>query len=231
MIKKILISIFCTLLIICFVFIGYWEYKKYCDAHIDVCVASHQISQRTKISEDDLQIVKVSKDYISEDVLVNKDEILGKFVKLSYSIPKGSLIYKTAIEENIKDLANTLLMQGEINYDLYTKDIKINIANLAKNMFMDIYLTIDTKDKPISDLLLSNARITGLYDTNNKQILDYDNDSKVAIVTIAISENDVITLNKALLVGELNCVTNNNVYKVNLYSTLNRTSKLFEYLE
>lgn len=231
MIKKILISICCTLLIISIIFLGYWEYRKHFDNYTYVYIASHQISQRTKISGGDLLEIEVPNECITEDILIDKDEILGKYVKLSYSIPKGSFIYKTAVEDDIKDLANTLLMDGEINYDIYTKDVKINTANLSKNMYLDIYLTIDGKDKPISDLLLSDARITGLYDNNNKQIMDYDDLSKVAIVSIAISENDIIALNKALIVGELNCVTNNDVYKVNLRSTLNKTSKLFEYLD
>ena len=98
-------------------------------------------------------------------------------------------------------------------------------------MYIDLYLTIDNKGKPLSDLLLSNARITGLYDSNSKPIQDYDKDNKVSIVSIAIDKQYVSILNQAQVVGEINCVIGNNTYDTNLQSKLNSNSKLFEYFE
>lgn len=231
MIKKILIIIVSTLLLALCLFLGVHLYTRYSIGYTNVYVASHNISQRSKITEDDLIAIEVPKDYIKDDVYIDANDIIGKYVKLSYSIPKGSLIYKSSIESDIKDLANTLLKENEVNYDIYTSDIKINTANLNTNMYIDMYLTINSKDKPISDLLLSNARITGLYDNNNKPILDYNNDSKVSIISLAVNKKDVNILNKALVIGDINCVVNNNAYKLNLSTVLNTGSKLFEYLD
>lgn len=231
MIKKILIITISTLLLTVGIFFGIRFYTRYSIGYTKTYVASHHINQRTMISEQDLLEVEVPKDYLKDDVYLNKDDILNKYVRLSCSIPKGSLFYKSCLETDIKDLANTLLKENEVNYDIYTSNVKINTANLAKNMYIDLYLTINGKDKPVSDLLLSNARITGLYDSNNKPILDYDNDTRVAIISIAINADDVNVLNKAQVVGELNCVISNNAYKVNLSSLLNKKSKLFEYLD
>ena len=231
MIKKILIITISTLLLAVGIFFGIRFYTRYSIGYTKTYVASHHINQRTMISEQDLLEVEVPKDYLKDDVYLNKDDILNKYVRLSCSIPKGSLFYKSCLETDIKDLANTLLKENEVNYDIYTSNVKINTANLAKNMYIDLYLTINSKDKPVSDLLLSNARITGLYDSNNKPILDYDNDTRVAIISIAINVDDVNVLNKAQVVGELNCVISNNAYKVNLSSLLNKKSKLFEYLD
>lgn len=231
MIKKILIITISTLLLAVGIFFGIRFYTRYSIGYTKTYVASHHINQRTMISEQDLLEVEVPKDYLKDDVYLNKDDILNKYVRLSCSIPKGSLFYKSCLETDIKDLANTLLKENEVNYDIYTSSVKINTANLAKNMYIDLYLTINSKDKPVSDLLLSNARITGLYESNNKPILDYDNDTRVAIISIAINADDVNVLNKAQVVGELNCVISNNAYKVNLSSLLNKKSKLFEYLD
>lgn len=231
MVKKILIIICSTLLVITGIFFGIRWYTKYAIGYTKAYVATHQISQRSLITVDDLQEVEVPKDYLKDDVYLNKEDIIGKYVKLSYSIPKGSLIYKTAIEENISDLANTLLKEGEVNYDIYTSDVKINTANITKNMYVDMYLTIDTRDKPISDLLISNARVTGLYDSNNKPILEYDKESRVQIVSFAIRKEDVNVLNKAQVIGKINCVVNNNAYDMRLVSSLNNKSSLFEYFE
>ena len=231
MIKKMTIIVCSTLLLAVLILFGVSLYSRYATRNITCYVASHQIAQRTKISENDLLEIEVPKDYLNDDVFIEKSDIIGKYVKLSYSIPKGSLIYKTSLESDIKDLANTLLKEGEVNYDVYMSDVKINTANLNKNMSIDIYLTINNKDRPISDLLISNARITGLYDSNNKPILDYDNDSRVQIISIAVNKEYVNVLNKAQVLGVLNCVINNNTYDTTLLSNLNTNSKLFEYIE
>lgn len=231
MIKKILIIISYALLVGVLFFFGVKFYTRYQIGYTKVCVATHQLSQRCHITSDDLVEIEVPKEYLGDDVYLNKEDVIDRYVKLSYSIPKGSFIYKGAIESDIKDLANTLLRENEVNYDLYMSDVKINTANLNKNMYIDLYLTINTNDKPISDLLLSNARITGLYDTNSKPILDYDNDTKIAIISLAVSKDDVSILNKALMIGNINCVINNNAYKMNLSTVLNRQSKIFEYLD
>lgn len=231
MIKKILIIVTSAALLLASMFVGVHFYSKYLVGYTKTYIAAHQISQRTRIGKEDLIEIEVPKDYLKNDVYVEIEDIDGKYVKLGHSIPKGSLIYKTALESDIKDLANTLLLEGEVNYDLYTSDIKINTANLGKNMYVDLYLTINSKDKPISDLLLSNARITGLYDANNKLIQDYDTNSKVYIISLAINGDDVKVLNKAQVVGNLNCVVSKNTYNSNLKTILNKNSLLFEYLE
>lgn len=230
MFKKILIIACSTIVLVVGIFFGIRYYSRYSIGYTSVYVASHNISQRTKISEVDLEKIDVPKDYL-KDVYVNKDDIIGKYVKLSYSIPKGSLIYKGVLEEDIKDLAHTLLKHDEVNYDLFTNDIKINTANLKTNMYLDLYLTINNHDKPISDILLSNARITGLYDANNKVINDYDSDSRVYIISIAIDKNAVNILNKAQVIGSISCVVNNNTYVVDLKTSTNTDSELFTYLQ
>ena len=231
MFKKILIILGSTLLLAALLFIGVKFYTKYTIGFTKVYVASHQISQRSLMNMDDLIETEVPKDYLTEDVYVDLDDILNKYVKLSCTIPKGSLIYKGSLESDIGDLANTLLKNGEVNYDIYTKNVRINTANLQKNVYIDLYLTINNKDKPISDLLISNARITGLYDTNDKLILDYDKDSRVAIISIAIDKEYVSILNKAQVLGEISCVINNNAYDMNQTSYIDEQSKLFEYFE
>lgn len=231
MIKKIIIITISTLLLAIGIYFGIRTYSRYAIGYTKVCVASHHINQRNQINDDDLTEIDVPKDYLKDNVYLNKEDILNKYVKLSCSIPKGSLFYKSCLESDIDDLANTLLKQGEVNYDIYTNDVKINTANIAKNMYIDLYLTINNKDNLISDLLLSNARITGLYDYNNKPILDYDNNTKVSIISLAINKDYVNVLNKAQVIGELNCVITNTAYNVNLSSLLNRKSDLFEYID
>ncbi|MBO4919368.1 MAG: hypothetical protein J5365_04350 [Erysipelotrichaceae bacterium] len=231
MIKKILLILIPSVLMAICLYFSIRAYQKYSENYVDVYVASHQISQRTLISEKDLTVLKVPKEFINEDVYAKKESILGKYVRLSYSIPKGSLFYKTALETDIKDLAYTLLLKGQASYDIYTNEVKVNTGNLNTGMYVDLYLTINTNEKPVSDLLLEYCRIIGLYDANGKQILNYDKESRVGIMSLAVDRNDVSIINKAMTVGELRIVASPGTYSTDLLSRLNSSSALFDYLQ
>ncbi len=231
MIKKILIILAAVLLLSFSLFLSVRTYLEYRQDYVDVYVASHQIAQRTLLSDKDLTVVRLPKQILNEEILNDPDLIKGNYVKLSYSIPKGSLFYRTALESDIKDLANTLLMNGQVSYDLYVGEIKINSGNIATGIYVDLYLTVSKDEKPISDLLIRDCRIIGLYDGNGKQILNYDTDSRVQIVSLAINEEEAILINKSLKIGELSVIVSSKAYQNPVYSTLNHDSAVLEYLE
>ena len=231
MIKRILMFMIPTAVAGICLYLSVSAYLKYKENYTKTYVASHQIAQRTLISEKDLKEVDVPKEFLSDDVYLKKEDVLGKYVRLSYSIPKGSLFYKSALETDIKDLAYTLLLKGQVAYDIYVSEVKVNTGNLNAGMYVDLYLTINTNDKPISDLLLEYCRIIGLYDTNGKQILNYDSDSRVGIISLAVGRDDVSIINKALTVGEIRIVAGSGTYSRDLPSKMNEGSELFEYLQ
>ena len=129
-------------------------------------------------------------------------------------------------------MANTLLRKGEVNYDLYASEVKINSGGLSVDMYVDLYLTINNNnDKPLSDLLIKDCRITGLYDSQGKRIMNYDNETKAYIVTLAIQEEQVNILNKALMVGNISAIVNSETYDIDRYSVLNAQAEIIEYVQ
>ena len=231
MVRKIIITTAAILVFVSVNIVAIYFYCRHITGFEKVYVASHQIFQRTFLSEDDIEEIEIPKGYILEGVYTNKEDIIGKYVKLSYSIPKGSMFYKGALETGQKDELYTLLMKDQVSYDLYTTDVKVNSGTLSKNMFVDLYLTISNNGKPVSDLLLKNARIIGLYDNNEQQILDYDQNSKVYIISVAIEKKDVAYLNKASVLGDIRVLVSSDTYSINKRSSLNEQSVIFEYLE
>ena len=229
--KKIPVYILIGLCLILSLFFSISAYLRYSSRYIKTYVASHNISQRNKLTDSDIKEILVPREYLNEDVYIDKKDILDKYVKLSYSIPKGSLFYVSCLQSNIKDMPHKLLNEGQINYDLYTNNIKINTANLGVNMYVDIYLTISNKDKPISDILIENCRITGLYDYEGKIINDYDLDSRVGIISLAIGKDDINILNKALKIGEISVYVSSNPYTTDISSNVVKESEVFEYLQ
>ena len=232
MAKKILIIFIPAVLIVASFYFSLRAYMQYRENYVDIYVASHNISQRTLISAEDLELMKVPRQIITNDFYVEEKDMIGKYVKLSCCLPKGSFIYKGALEENIRDLAHTLLKENEVNYDIYTNEVKVNPGYLNVGMYGDLYLTIgNSYEKPLSGLLMENCRISGLYDSSGKQIMDYDSDTRVFIISIAIDKDDVTYLNKALMVGNVSMIINYQTYSSTSSSRLVRDSEVFMYLQ
>lgn len=197
----------------------------------DVYIAKVSIPSRTEILDDYLDVIKVPKAYINDQIIRNKNEIIGKYSKLGVYIPKGSIIYYDQLEskEKMSDLLHLGLNNDEVTFDLLAKDIKVNPAHLLKGMNVDLYLTINKKEV-ISDLLISGARIIGLYDINNKEIINNSSDRKLGTISLAIKRDMVSYLNKAIAVGEVSLIVGNNLYDDNYKMYLNSSSQIIEYL-
>lgn len=195
-----------------------------------VCIAKLSIPQRTKIIEDYLDYIYVPKAYLNEETYVSEYDVVGKYVKLDAYIPKGSLFYKDILEikDDMKDYLHLELQNDEVTYDLFTKDVKVNPAHLLKGMNVDLYLTINRKDVD-SDLLISGARIIGLYDVNNKEIKNNNDSQTLGTISIAIKKDMVPYLNKAIVIGEVSLLVGNNLYD-DEQMFLNKESKIFEFL-
>ena len=189
-----------------------------------VYVSAYDIGEREKIDKLYLKTILVPKAYVSDDIYLEEKDIVDKYTKLNVTVPKGSLFYKSFLEDfsDMKDSSHLLLEDNQVTYDLYVKDIDVNPANILKGMRCDLYFTLN-RQEVISDLLIEDAKIIGLYDLNNQQIVD--NHTTLNIISIAIDKEMVTYLNKALAIGEIKLIVGNDLYadnkvKINLSETI-----------
>jgi len=231
MTKKKLIKILANIIILLIIGIGVFMYCDYRLEMVDVYVTKYSLSPRTLISDDEIERVRVPANYLNDEVILNKNEIVGKYVKINCLIPKGSFLYKGSLDniENMKDKINSELKSGEVSFDLYSNDVKVNQACILKGMYVDLYLTINSKTV-VSDILLNNVKIIGLYDNNNNEIKDYDTSSILNTISLAVPKEYVNYLNKAVVIGELSILIGNDSYK-DSKTTLNKNSAIFDYLQ
>ena len=229
--KKRLIVLLSCIIFVCLLAI---LSKVYCDSRLNMIntyIAKYDLVNRTLISEDELEEISVPSAYLNNQVLLNKEDIVGKYVKINTSIPKGSFFYSGALDEigDMKDSINSSLAKGEVSFDVPANKINVNQAYLLKGMYVDLYLTVN-KDRVVSDLLINNVKVIGLYDLNHKEIKDYDNESLLGTLSLAVPSNSVSYLNKAMVVGELSVVVGNNTYS-DVKTSLNKSADIFEYLD
>ena len=219
-----------VLLLIAIVYLSSELFAMYRLGLTKVCIAKVSIPERTMISEEYLDYIEVPKAYINDDCYLLKEEVVGKYVKLDAYIPKGSIIYRDFLEgsDNMKDYLHLELGKDEVTYDLFVRDIKVNPAHLMKGMNVDLYLTINRKEI-MSDLLISGARITGLYDVNDKEIKNNNDNYSLGTISIAVKREMVPYINKAIAIGEVSLLVSSDLYSdKEMY--LNDTSKIFEQL-
>lgn len=229
--RKTLIKIVLFLLFIILIVLGIYFYCEKKLAIKEVYVAKYNLSNRSLISEEEIETKRVPLSYLSEEIYLNKEDIVGKYVKINTIVPKGSFFYRGALDtlDNMKDKLASDLLTGEVSFDIYARDIKANQAYLLKGMYVDLYLTIN-KDRVLSDLLINNLKIIGLYDINHNEIKDYDNNTILETIVLAVPKEAVSYLNKAQVIGELSLVIGENTYK-DVKTELNRSATIFEYLE
>lgn len=230
MTKKALFIIPASAALIASLILSFAAYRRYRSDYIETVVAAEQISQRSLIDRSHLRKVLVPREYLGEDVYADEEDVLGKTVKLGHTIPEGCLFYKGFLEKGARDIMHTLLEEGQVSYDLYAGDLKANTAGLCEGMYVDLYLSVSLRDRPVSDLLVKDCRIIGLFDHSGKQIGNHDYDSKVGIISLAIGRDEVPLLNKALMVGSISMIASYDSYATGRYSKVNEDSAVMELL-
>lgn len=195
----------------------------------DVYIAKVDIRRRRLVDKSYLTKIKVPKAYLNENVYIDEEDIVGKYVISDGFIAKGSLFYKDYLqdEDEMEDAYFTRLNNNETAYDLRVKDIFVNTASLKQGQYLDIYLTINRKEV-ISDLLIKGARVVGVYDNQNKEVIN-NKDANIQTITIAIDSKMIPILNKALAIGEIRLTANSNIYD-DQTCTMNLSEEMLKYL-
>ena len=66
-------------------------------------IAARDIPPRTRISEEDLIEAEIAGDYLLDQAVCDKDQIIGKYTEIQGMIPAGSVFYRSMLKD-LKDL-------------------------------------------------------------------------------------------------------------------------------
>ncbi|NTW91656.1 MAG: hypothetical protein HGA35_06990 [Erysipelotrichaceae bacterium] len=171
---------------------------------VEVYVASENLVARTYIDQDSIKLIKVPKAYLSDQVLIKKDEIVGNYVKLNTSIPKGSLVYQSSIE-SIDDSIDEPALLLNVNQAVFAIDV--NISSTAGNSIqsgskIDIYGTIKNNRETIVDLLFKQVRVLSVKDKNGNEV-DNKTNQIPKIMLIAVDQEEIPILTKVIAIGDI----------------------------
>lgn len=172
---------------------------------VEVPLAKVQIEPRTKIEEDMIEMVKVSKALVNEECVLNKDEIVGKYTEIEGIIPKGSLFYQSMLfdESELPDYPALKLKQGQNVFSLPIDLVKSSGNSLTNNQRIDLYVTLTSKkENPVTDALLFDVRIINVVDRKGIDMKKSELNIP-SVINLAVNEEYVPLLKKASEMGSI----------------------------
>lgn len=171
---------------------------------VEVYVAKDELSARTLISENDIYKIKVPKAYLSEDAILEKDQMLGKYVKIDASIPKGSLIYKSTIESLDESIDQPSLLLRS-NQAVYAIDVSLTSTSgntLQIGSKVDIYGTLKVGRETKVDLLFKQVRVISVKDKNGNEV-DRKSNQMPKLLLVAFDQIEIPLITKLIAMGEI----------------------------
>lgn len=171
---------------------------------VEVYVANNNLVARTQIDQDSIKLIKIPKAYLSDQVVLKKNDIVGKYVKLNTSIPEGSLVYESSIEQ-LDDTIDKPALLLKVNQAVFALDV--NMSSTAGNTIqagskIDIYGTIKNNRETIVDLLFKQVRVLSIKDKNGNEV-DNKTNQVPKIMLIAVDQEEIPILTKVIAVGDI----------------------------
>lgn len=194
---------------------------------VNVYFSAEEIPPGLKITEDMMNYKTMPATAIPPNAITDPDDILGKYVKHGYGMPKNSYFFDdTVLAEN--DMPNSSVLKlkdGEVAFplivDLETSlgngivpDTKVNLAFRAK-----IFNEETGKEQPIFGELAENVRVTSVKDNNALAVFSDDGTGKKntesqalsKLYTFAVDDELNSLLLKAVMLGEVRPIAKGEV--------------------
>lgn len=178
--------------------------KKSLDV-IRVPVAKQTISPRTEISMSDIEYIEVPKSYLSADICLDENEIIGKYTDVQTIVAANSFFYQELLfeKENMPDYPATLLQDQEMSFSLGTDLIQMSGNSLVVGQRVDLFVALKIKQETIVDKLISGVRIIGVKDKKGLNLSDKQSSKIPHVVILAIPQEAMPYVIGANKIGDI----------------------------
>jgi Flp pilus assembly protein CpaB len=171
---------------------------------VSVYVAKNNILPRTMITNEDLQQVKLPKSMVNDSMVLDANQIVGKYTEIQGKIPQGSPIYRSMLFDaaDLPDYPSLLLKPGQVGFAVGTDIIKSLGNSLVVDQKVDLYVTITTSSrKVVADCLVQQVRVIGVKDRNGLNLDHEKSNGLPYVIVLAIDESIIDYLKVAAKIG------------------------------
>lgn len=201
--KKIVIYIIAFIVCIVILAIGYnWRVNQL-TMTVTVPYATDQIESRKEIVASNVGLIKVPKALLTDNVIREVKDVVGKYANYNTIIPKGSLFYRSQIVEwkDMPDSAWADIDDGFTVVSLPVSGFTMFSNAIYPGAVIDLYYqTFD--EKLVYGKLIENIKVIAVKDKNGKHMYDRNvAQSGASAIIFSVNEDLNILLRKALYLG------------------------------
>lgn len=176
-----------------------------------VPVAAKSMGSRTIVMEEEIKYIEVPKCITLENVSLDKEDIIGKYVKPYQSIAQNSLFYHDLIadKENMNDANLFFLQEGEVAISIDV-DMKTSYANsILVGHLIDLYFLGKVNMNQgaanqaiVHGEIVKNARVIAVKDKEGNSI-ESDTELESNVLVVALSKEDAHLVGVAKAMGSV----------------------------
>lgn len=180
----------------------YWGYTSTINAQVaptNVPVATRTIQPRTQITSEMVTTIKVPSKSISENVLKNTFEIIGKYTAVNTVIPQGSMFYSDVIveAEDLPDSAFVNVKDGERPYALGVNTQSTYGNSIFPGNIVDIFMkATDENGQVMVGRLLAQVEVLAIKDSSGNNVFEDTSQNRTPATLLFGCPDDVFTLLK-----------------------------------
>ena len=153
---------------------------------IDVPMAVRDLQAREEITEESFVTVKVAASMITENVIINKNDLIGKYVNYNTFVPEGGMFYRSAVVtwKEMPDSAWADIQEGYTIFSLPV-DSKTTYGNsIYPNDKIDLYYQNSMNGKIFLAPLIEGIEVLAVKDSNGAHIFKKSSEQRNAAALI-----------------------------------------------
>lgn len=219
------VTIFCVIGAVLVLWFGYNYRIKQETNPISVPYAKVEIQPRTQITEDMIGYVKIPKNMLTNNNVMNASDIIGKYANYNTVIPSGSLFYKSTLvtRAEMPDSAWADIPDGYTVVSLSVNTETTYGNSIFPGNYIDLYYsTYDETGKLLLGKLIESIEVLAVKDASGNHVFENSGQLKApSSLIFAVPESMHLLLRKAsYLSGELIPVPRNKSYSENPSATI-----------
>jgi hypothetical protein len=178
------VTAFCAILAVLVLVIGYNIRIKDATKPVRVPVAAEKLSSRHQITEADITTIEMPKSALGGDYYGNEAYVIGQYVNIDTTIPKGSLFYRGSVvtAEELPDEALLNVKEGETLYYLTVNMLTSYTNSIIPNRYIDIYISTREGDKALVGKLLKNVKVLQVKTADGLNVFENSEESRTPYV-------------------------------------------------
>lgn len=198
------VTIVSTVVCIVIIFFTYnYRVNKAINA-IEVPYALRELTARTEIKDDDVGVVKVASSLVTQTVIRDKKNVVGKYVNYNTLIPAGSLFYSPEIVtwDSMPDSAWDNIYK---DYTIFSLSVSTNTTygnSIYPGDSIDLYYMTSDGGKLVFGKLIEGITVLAVKDSDGSHIFKKGANQKDASALIfAVPEDLHLLLRKAIAIS------------------------------